>query len=91
MNGSEFNVADCEWKEDSDGCWWTSCDNGFEFIDGSPEENKMKFCCYCGKPLKQVVFKEEEDEQDRPLRRHPGDFDDYPTDEQKEYFKRGGR
>lgn len=24
-------------------------------------------------------------------RRHPGDFDGYPTDEQMEYFKRGGR
>uniref|UniRef100_A0A6H2A404 Uncharacterized protein n=1 Tax=viral metagenome TaxID=1070528 RepID=A0A6H2A404_9ZZZZ len=34
---------------------------------------------------------QEEDEQDRPRKRHPGDFDDYPTDEQKEYFKRGGR
>ena len=33
----------------------------------------------------------EEDEQVRPRKRHPGDFDDYPTDEQKEYFKRGGR
>ena len=32
-----------------------------------------------------------EDEEDRPRRRHPGDFDDYPTDEQMEYFKRGGR
>ena len=33
----------------------------------------------------------EEDEQDRPRKRHPGDFEDYPTDEQMEYFKRGGR
>jgi len=32
-----------------------------------------------------------EDEQDRPLRRHPGDFDDWPSDEQMAYFVRGGR
>ena len=33
----------------------------------------------------------EEDEEDRPRRRHPGDFDDWPSDEQIEYYKRGGR
>ena len=32
-----------------------------------------------------------EDEQDRPLRRHPGDFDYWPMDEQMSYFVRGGR
>jgi len=32
---------------------------------------------------------QEKDEEERPLRRHPGDFDDYPTDEQMEAFKRG--
>ena len=40
-------------------------------------------------PLDQSI--RPEDEEERPLRRHPGDFDDYPTDEQMEYFKRGGR
>ena len=24
-------------------------------------------------------------------KRHPGDFDEWPSDEQMEYFKRGGR
>ena len=33
---------------------------------------------------------QEEDEQERPRKRHPGDFDDWPSDEQMEYFKRGG-
>jgi len=51
-------IVSCEWNEDENGAWWTSCDNGFEFIDGTPLDNKMKFCCYCGKPLKQTLFKE---------------------------------
>ena len=34
---------------------------------------------------------QEEDEQDRPRKRHPGDFDDWPSDEQMSYFVRGGR
>jgi hypothetical protein len=42
----------CEWKQDENGAWWTDCGNGFEFNnEGSPKDNKMKFCCYCGKPL----------------------------------------
>lgn len=41
----------CCWKEDSNGAWWTDCGNGFELMDGSPLDNGMKFCCYCGKRL----------------------------------------
>jgi hypothetical protein len=45
----------CIWYEDGDGGpWATGCKNYFEIIDGTPEDNGMKFCCYCGKPLEQV-------------------------------------
>lgn len=30
-------------------------------------------------------------EADVPVKRHPLDFEDYPTNEQREAFKRGGR
>jgi len=40
-------------------------------------------------PLDQSI--RPEDEEERPLRRHPGDFDDWPSDEQMAYFVRGGR
>ena len=49
---SEFR-ADCIWTEDDDGIYLTSCENAFEFMNGSPEDNHMKFCPYCGKLLRQ--------------------------------------
>jgi hypothetical protein len=33
----------------------TTCGNAFVFIEGSPEENDMHYCCYCGKSIKQVL------------------------------------
>jgi hypothetical protein len=48
----------CEWKEDEDGIWWTACGNAYEYINGGPAENGQKFCGYCGKPLKEVEYKE---------------------------------
>jgi len=29
----------------------TSCGQAFTFLEGTPLENGMRFCCYCGKPL----------------------------------------
>ena len=53
-------VVPCEWIEDSDGWWRTGCDKGFVVNDGTPAENGFKYCCYCGKPLKEIPFKETE-------------------------------
>lgn len=47
----------CTWREDEDGIWKTACDHLFEVLEGTPEENDMKFCCYCGKALAQRTFK----------------------------------
>jgi len=49
---SEFR-ADCIWMEDDDGIYQTSCGNAFEFMNGTPDDNHMKFCPYCGKLLRQ--------------------------------------
>lgn len=49
----------CKWEQDFEGNWQTSCDNMFVLNDGTPEENEMKYCCYCGKKLEQVYFVEE--------------------------------
>lgn len=38
----------CIWTEDADGNWNTDCDNTFILNDGTPIENNMLFCCYCG-------------------------------------------
>ena len=39
----------CTWKyDDSNDYWETSCGNTFVLLDGTPNDNNMKFCCYCG-------------------------------------------
>lgn len=42
----------CEWwLDDDEGFWGTSCGHMFRLDNGSPSQNRMAFCCYCGKPL----------------------------------------
>jgi len=42
----------CEWTQDYDeNLWETSCKHAFSLSVGTPAENDMRFCCYCGKPL----------------------------------------
>ena len=49
----------CEWKQDKNGVWETDCGNMFEIIDGTPSDNDLKFCPYCGKNLIQIEKNEE--------------------------------
>lgn len=42
----------CTWTEDDLGVSQTTCGNSFALDSGSPGENGMKFCCYCGKELR---------------------------------------
>ena len=49
----------CHWTEDGDGNYDTDCGQAFCMTDGTPEENHMKFCCYCGKALESVAYREE--------------------------------
>jgi len=51
------NKKVCLWTEVSDDWdihWDTACHHVFCFIEASPKENGMKFCCYCGKKLREV-------------------------------------
>lgn len=43
----------CRWREDEDGNWHTDCENVHVVIEGTPSDNHMRFCCYCGANLKQ--------------------------------------
>lgn len=51
--GGEMNVVNvtcravCDWIQDYDGVWWTGCGEG-QLLDGTPRENKYKYCPYCG-------------------------------------------
>lgn len=42
----------CVWAQsyDSDS-WDTGCGNAFTINDGTPKENQMAFCCFCGRKL----------------------------------------
>ena len=62
----------CVWTQDHNdefNIYETSCGGLFEFIDGSPSENKLNFCCYCGKKLVEKVrpiVENDEDEEPKP-------------------------
>jgi len=44
----------CLWKKGWD-CWETTCGNAFEINDGTPSENDMKHCCYCGGKVEEDI------------------------------------
>jgi hypothetical protein len=46
-------MNNCEWSQvdTSSDMWETECGESFVFIADGPEENDMKFCCYCGESL----------------------------------------
>jgi hypothetical protein len=54
---SGVDTKKCVWKEDSDIGWHTDCGEIYCIIDGTPEENKMKFCPFCGAELIQETEK----------------------------------
>lgn len=50
----------CRWQHDEDCYWSTSCGEAHVFETDGPEENKHKFCPYCGGKL--VIAKRRKDE-----------------------------
>jgi hypothetical protein len=51
----------CLWREDGDGNYDTDCGCCFVLNAGCPEENDMRFCCYCGSALVSVKYTPEEE------------------------------
>jgi hypothetical protein len=48
----------CTWKLDEDefdvtDTWNTDCGSAFTVNHGTPHENEMRFCCYCGGILRE--------------------------------------
>ena len=52
----------CRWAEDEDGNWQTQCDSAFVLLEGTPKQNDMRYCPYCGKPLVEVQAEPEPEE-----------------------------
>lgn len=58
MNLQKNETNNCIWVyyEDAyENYWETKCGNLFQIMAGTPSENKMKYCPYCGKLLKEQV------------------------------------
>lgn len=47
----EQKPAACNWEYVEDGYWQTDCGEAFCVEEGTPEQNGMKYCHHCGKPL----------------------------------------
>lgn len=49
--------AFCVWHNDpeTDNSWDTDCRQLFEIYEGTPSDNGMAFCCYCGKPIRESI------------------------------------
>ncbi len=58
----EAPVIQCLWTQVEDGGDWdTSCGDLFTLLEGTPKDNDMKYCAYCGgvlieKPYEQQSF-----------------------------------
>lgn len=48
----------CVWREDYDGNWETGCKETFCFECEGPGQNLHRFCPNCGKPIKEIPYKE---------------------------------
>ncbi len=46
----------CSWQRDEDGNDNTACGGTWCLNDGTPAENGMKFCPYCGKSIEWYDF-----------------------------------
>ena len=46
----------CNWTNDSDGFFTTTCGRAFDFCDGGPDENRFSYCPFCGRSI--VVAKD---------------------------------
>lgn len=49
--GTDLLTPDrCQWTEDGE-AWATSCGGFLQIENGTPADNQMVFCCYCGRPI----------------------------------------
>ena len=51
-------IFSCIWQEDEDGDWLTECGNIFILDTGTPANNEMIYCPYCGKKILEKQYYE---------------------------------
>lgn len=48
-------LSACLWVEDAHkDCWDTNCGEKYVIMAGSPKENNMRFCPFCGRTLEEM-------------------------------------
>lgn len=55
----------CEWTEDSCEVWETSCGGTYYIIEGTPTDNNMRYCPFCGCELVHLTRQERSKKGDR--------------------------
>ena len=53
-----MKTCKCLWKKE-EACWSTDCGRKFTVNDGSPWENGMVYCCFCGRVIYMKKLKNE--------------------------------
>ncbi len=51
----------CVWSQDSENSdiWLSGCGKVFVLNEGTPQENQVKYCVYCGKTVEQEPYNHE--------------------------------
>jgi hypothetical protein len=49
----KYNSLFCRWIFNNFEVWETDCGKRFEITNGTPRENEMKYCPFCGNELKE--------------------------------------
>lgn len=62
--GDEMNEVVCNWDEDWNDVWMTTCGQEFVFSDGGPLDNNFKVCPFCGKNIRETKYNRGKDEED---------------------------
>jgi hypothetical protein len=66
LKAEQAEPESCAWHQDGDSesdLYATSCGHYFSLNDGTPEDNKMHWCCYCGKRIVQEMITEEDEDE----------------------------
>ena len=51
--GDVLLITNCTWTQDDlDDSWDTSCGEKYTIMEGTPVENKMAYCPFCGGKIK---------------------------------------
>jgi len=55
----------CRWVQEDEwsDLWETGCKHYFVINEGTPRDNSMGYCCYCGKPLEEAPWEEVPDDE----------------------------